>query len=360
MPRFSLADLAGELKAALEGDVGRVIRGVRGLEEAGPEHLSFLASPRYRPQLPATRAGAVLLREEDRALCPAGCAALVVPDPYLAFALAMRLFHPAPPHPGWGRHDSAVVAPDAQVHAESWLGPQVVVEAGAVIGRGSRLLGQTTVYGGAHIGEDCLIHTGCQVREHCVLGNRVLLQNGVIVGAEGFGFAPLPEGGSLKIPQAGRVVIEDDVEIGANCCLDRGTMGDTIIRHGARLDNLIQIAHNVEVGPGTLIAAQSGVAGSTRLGADCRIGGATAINGHIRIGDRVQIGGGSGVTGSVPDDRIYAGFPARPHREFLQQQAALAHLPELQRQARELGRRLAGLEERLSSLEADGTQEGEA
>ena len=342
MVEFSLSELAGKLGAALEGDPSRRLCGVQGLEEAGDRDLSFLANARYRPSLALTRAGAVLLRAEDRPLCPAGSAALVVEDPYLAFARAMQLFHPQAAPATWGVHASAVIAPGARVDPESWVGPLVVIEEGVEVGRGTRLLGQTTLYTGARIGRDCLIHSGCHVREHCVLGDRVLLQNGVVVGSEGFGFAPAPEG-AVKIPQVGRVIIEDDVEIGANCCLDRGTMGDTIIRRGARLDNLIQIAHNVEVGPGTLMAAQTGVAGSTRIGAGCRVGGASSIIGHVSIGDRVQIGGRSGVTGSIPDDRVYAGFPARPHRDFLLQSAALARLPELARRVRELEKELARL-----------------
>jgi UDP-3-O-[3-hydroxymyristoyl] glucosamine N-acyltransferase len=352
MPAFTLRELATHLGVELEGDASLLLRGVQGLDEAGPGELSFLANTRYRERLPHTRAGAVLLRPEDRPLCPASTACLISPEPYLAFARAMQLFHPPALPEGWGVHASCVIAPGARIHPETWLGPGVVVEEDVEIGAGSRLLGRTTLHRGVRLGRDCLVHSGCTLREHSVLGDRVLLQNGVVVGSEGFGFAPLPEGGSLKIPQAGRVVIEDDVEVGANTCLDRGTMGDTIIRRGARLDNLIQIAHNVEVGPGTLMAAQCGVAGSTRIGANCRIGGASAITGHAVVGDRVQIGGGSGVTGSVPDDRIYAGFPARPHREFLQQQAALARLPRLQEQVRQLEQALNAALERLHALEA--------
>jgi UDP-3-O-[3-hydroxymyristoyl] glucosamine N-acyltransferase len=348
-----LAELAQRLGAAPAGDPERLLSGVRGLDEAGPDDLSFLANPHYRHLLPGTRAGAVLLRGEDRALCPAASAALVVEDPYLAFARAMQLFHPQDAQATWGVHPSAVVDPDAVLHAESWIGPLVVVGAGARVGRGSRLLGPGSLGAGAVVGEDCLVHAGCHIRERCVLGDRVLLQNGVVVGSEGFGFAPTPEGGSLKIPQTGRVLIEDDVEIGANTCLDRGTMGDTVVRRGARLDNLIQIAHNVEVGPGTLMAAQSGVAGSTRIGAACRVGGAVSITGHVRVGDRVQIGGRSAVIGSIGDDRVYAGFPARPHRDFLQQSAALARLPELVRRVREL-------ERELRRLSGEAGREGEA
>jgi len=352
MPSFTLQDLATRLALGLEGDASRVVHGVKGLDEAGPGDLSFLANARYRDRVPGTRAGVLILREEDRGICPQGTACLISPEPYLAFARAMQLFHPPALPEGWGIHSSCVVSPTARVHADTWLGPGVVVEDDVEIGAGCRLLGRSTVHRGVRMGRDCLIHSGCTLREHSVLGDRVLLQNGVVVGSEGFGFAPLPEGGSLKIPQAGRVIIEDDVEVGANTCLDRGTMGDTILRRGARLDNLIQIAHNVEVGEGTLMAAQCGVAGSTRIGAQCRIGGASAITGHAHIGDRVQIGGGSGVTGSVPDDRTYAGFPARPHREFLQQQAALARLPELQNRVRQLERALELSLTRLQALEA--------
>lgn len=353
---LTLEELARRLEARLDGDPTIVVVAVRSLEEAGPGDLSFLANPRYRDALAATRAGAVLLRPEDAARRPAGCAALLTEDPYAAFARALQLFQPEGGAEGWGRHPAAVVSPEARVHEETWLGPGVVVEAGAEIGPRCRLEGLTWVGRGAVLGEGCRIHSGVQIRERCVLGKRVVLQCGVVVGSDGFGFAPV-EGGSVKVPQTGRVLIEDDVEVGANTCLDRGTLGDTVVRRGARLDNLIQVAHNVEIGEGTLMAAQCGVAGSTRIGARCLIGGGAHFTGHVRIGDGVQVGGNSGVTGAIPDGRTYAGFPARPHREFLAQQAALARLPELAATVRDLQKRLAEAERRLQERE-DPSQEG--
>jgi len=353
---LNLGELAVALGGGLVGDPDLVVLAVRGLEEAGPQDLSFLANPRYREQLAATRAGAVLVRQEDASARPEGCAALVTGEPYAAFAHALRILNPETDPLAWGRHPAAVVSPEARVHPETWLGPGVVVEAGAEIGARCRLEGLTWVGRGAVLGEDCRIHSGVQIRERCVLGKRVVLQSGVVVGSDGFGFAPV-EGGSVKVPQTGRVLIEDDVEVGANTCLDRGTLGDTIVRKGARLDNLIQVAHNVEIGEGTLMAAQCGVAGSTRIGARCLIGGGTRFIGHVNIGEQVHVGGNSGVTGAIPDGRTYAGFPARPHREFLAQQAALARLPELLKAVRGLEKRLAEAERRLQERES-APQEG--
>jgi UDP-3-O-[3-hydroxymyristoyl] glucosamine N-acyltransferase len=348
---LKLGELAERLGARLDGDPELRIQAVRGLDEAGPLDLSFLANPRYRDQLATTRAGAVLLRHEDATSRPAGCAALLTEDPYAAFARALQLFHPDAAPGGWGRHPAAVVSPEARVHEETWLGPGVVVEAGAEIAAGCRLEGLIWVGRDARLGEGCRIHSGAQIRERCVLGNRVVLQSGVVVGSDGFGFAPVA-GGSVKVPQTGRVLIEDDVEVGANTCLDRGTLGDTVVRRGARLDNLIQVAHNVEIGEGTLMAAQCGVAGSTHIGARCLIGGGAHFAGHISVGDQVQLGGNSGVTGTIPGGRTYAGFPARPHREFLAQQAALARLPELLKTVRDLEKRLAEAERRLQERES--------
>ncbi len=354
MSRFRLDRLAELLGARLEGDGALPVEGIASLEQAAAGQLSFLANPRYLELLARTRAGAVLLREEDLEHLPAGAAALVVRDPYLEFARALELYHPAPAYEQRGRHPSAVVDPDSDIHPETWIGPFVHIERGCVVGRGSRILAACTLYENVVLGEDCLLHGGCQIRENCRLGDRVVLQNGVVVGSEGFGFTPDGRGGLRKIPQTGDVILEDDVEIGANSCVDRATMGSTVVERGTKLDNLVQVAHNVRIGEHTVMAALSGIAGSSEVGRHCKIGGGVSISGHLRVGDRVQVGGRSAVIGSISDDRTVAGFPARDHGDFLKQGAALASLPDLLRKVRRLEGRIAELESLLRRAESGG------
>jgi UDP-3-O-[3-hydroxymyristoyl] glucosamine N-acyltransferase len=346
-----LRDLAARLEARLEGE-DRLLRGLAALDEAGPEQLGFLANPAYRERLAVTRAGAVILRAEDAGLRPAGCAALICEEPYLAFARAMQLFHPAQAEARRGIHPAAVVEPGAEVDPQAWIGPFVHLGAGCRVGRGTVVLAGCVLYEDVIVGEDCLLHGGCQLRPGTRVGDRVVLHNGVVLGAEGFGFAE-DAAGAVKIPQAGRVVIEDDVEIGANACVDRATLGETVIARGAKLDNLVHIGHNVRVGAGTRMAAQVGVAGSASIGAGCLVGGASAINGHIQVGDGARIGGRSGVIGSVPAGAVYAGFPARPHQDFLRQSGALSGLPEALRELRRLRRRIFELEQGMAAGNED-------
>lgn len=345
IPTLRLGDLAERLGARLEGE-DREVAGLAPLDEAGPDRLSFLANPAYRELLGATGAGAVLVRAEDAALRPSGCSALVCEDPYLSFARALRIFHPERAQERRGVHPTALVDPTASVHEDAWIGPFVEIGPRCTVGRGTRILAGCLLYEDASVGEDCLLHGGCQLRERTLVGDRVVLQNGVVLGSEGFGFAAGAEG-AVKIPQTGRVVVEDDVEIGANACVDRATLGETVIGRGSKLDNLVQIAHNVRVGAGTLMAAQVGVAGSTTIGEGCRIGGHCGINGHVRIGDRSQLGGFSGVVGDVPDGAVFAGFPARPYSDFLRQSGAQTRLPEALRTLRRLKRRVEELEKAL-------------
>lgn len=351
MTSFRAKELAERLGVGLQGNEDLLLTGLKGLSEAGPSELSFLARATYRDKLAASRAGALLLRPEDAAAAPDSCVLLLTDDPYLAFARALSLFHPAPRETRHGVHPSAIADKSAQIDPQAWIGPHVVIEAGAVIGAGTVLEALCFVEAGVRIGRDCLIRSGCQLRRGTVIGDRVLIQNGSVLGSEGFGFAPRADGPPEKIPQVGGVLIEDDVEIGANCCVDRGTMEDTIIRRNAKLDNLIQIAHNVEVGAGTVIAGQTGIAGSTKIGKGALIGGAASIIGHVTIGDGVRIGGRSGVIGSIEAGCSVAGFPARPYREFLLQTAALQKLPATIR-------RLRRLEEQQPN-QAGGAPEGE-
>lgn len=307
-----------------EGVRDRELHGVATLAEAGPDEVSFLANPRYKEVLQASRAGAVLVRERDRDGVPEGTVALVCEDPYGLLPELIRVFHP---EPAWGSGvaASAMVDPGARIAGNARIETGTIIEAGVEIGAGSRIGPGCVIEAGAVIGENCLLHARVVVGRDCRLGNRVVVQAGAIVGSDGFGFAPTASG-LRKIPQVGNVVIEDDVEIGANTTVDRATFGSTRIRRGAKLDNLIQVAHNVEIGPFTVIAAQTGVSGSTRIGGGCMIGGQVGITGHLRIGDGVRIGAQSGVMRDVADGGVISGSPAIPHRTWLRSVATLERL----------------------------------
>ncbi|HYL80884.1 MAG TPA: UDP-3-O-(3-hydroxymyristoyl)glucosamine N-acyltransferase, partial [Candidatus Acidoferrum sp.] len=294
-----LAELAEQLSCRLEGDGGIEIRAVRGLEDAGPEDLSFVAQERYLPRLEASAAAAVIL---STGLPPVGRPALRTSNPVLAFARALSLFHP-PASPVPGIHPSTVAAPDVQVDPTASVGPLCVLGPGVTVGPGSVLEAHVYVGAGARIGRDCRIHPQVTLRDGIVLGDRVTLQSGVVIGADGFGYAR--DGHRhVKIPQVGRVVIEDDVEIGANTTIDRATLGETRIGRGTKIDNLVQIAHNVFVGEDAVIVGQAGIAGSSRIGSRVTLAAQAGIVDHVEIGEDAIVGAQAGVTKDLPPGSI--------------------------------------------------------
>src|SRR5436853_2070093 len=332
---MTLAELAERLGCELRGDGTIEIRAIRGLEEAGPGDLTFLANPRYAAQLAATRASAAIVARGSADLA---IATLRAADPYLCFARALAIFH-HPLQPPTGIHPTAVVAASAAIAEPVSIGPYAVIGDDVVIGPGAVIHPHVTIYAGVRIGRDFVAHAGVVVREHARIGDRVLLHPGVVLGADGFGFAPGPQG-AVKIPQAGIVVVEDDVEIGANTTIDRATLEATIIRRGAKLDNLVMVAHNCEVGAHSFLAAQVGLAGSTKIGRGVQMGGQAGIAGHLEIGDGVQVAAQSGVPNSVPAGRIVGGYPAVEVGVWRRTSAALLRLPELLKRVRRLERRL--------------------
>ncbi len=328
MEAITAADIAKLVGGRLEGKSDVRIRGISTLRDAGPEEASFLANPKYRRELQTTTAGVVLLDEQVAA--PEHLNVIRCRDPYLAFALVQRHFHPQPESAG-RRHPSAIIDPTARLAEDVDVGAQAVIEAGVSIGPG------TIIEPGCIIGRDVCIGSRCHLMARavvaygCVLADRVILQPGAVIGADGFGYAWSGKE-HLKIPQVGRVILEDDVEVGANACIDRGALGDTVIRRGAKLDNLLQIGHNVVIGEHTVMAGLTAVAGSTTIGRGCQVGGHSAFAGHIHVGDGCRIAGKSGVISDLEAGGTYAGTPAMPHKLWLRIMAAMRRLPELIRQ----------------------------
>jgi UDP-3-O-[3-hydroxymyristoyl] glucosamine N-acyltransferase len=320
-------------------DAATELIGIRAIDSAGPEHLSFVSNRRYVRFLANTKAGAVLLDADTKAR---GVTAIRVADPYAAFARALAWYHPqAPVVPGV--HASAVVdatatVEGAEIRALATVGP------GASVGRG------TIVFAGAHIGsqaqvgEDCRVMSTAVVCDGCFVGDRVVLNPGAIVGGEGFGFAPTPDG-HVKIPQVGRAVVEDDVELGSNSCVDRAAMADTVVRRGAKLDNLVQVGHAAQVGPHSLMVAFSGVAGSSKMGAFNVLAARGTVLGHIETGDGVHVGACAVVTRDTPAGAAVSGFPAFEHGQWRRAALAFGELPAIVKRLRSLEARLATLEE---------------
>ena len=355
---MKLREIAAILNAEVVGNDAVEIRRVAKIEEAGEGDITFLANPKYTRFLGTTRASSVIVA---RTLAMAGVETagplpvlLRVDDPYTSFLKILVTFNPPndllPP----GIHPTAVIAPsatlgrDVRVGAHAVIGDQCKIGDSAMIGHGVVLGEQVTV------GEGTVLHANVTVREGCVIGARGIIHSGAVVGSDGFGFAPRPDGTYEKIPQLGIVVIEDDVEIGANCTLDRATLGETRIKKGAKLDNLIQIAHNVVIGENTVIAAQAGISGSTKIGKNNMIGGQVGITGHLEIADRTKIGAQSGIHRSIHQPgQTYFGSPAQPHREAFRIQGAVVQLPDLLTTVRALRQKVDQLEKDLAARDGN-------
>jgi len=344
-----LRELAERLGCRLDRDGDLEIRRVAGIERAGPDAVTFFINPRYTEALRTTRAGAVILAEEAPA---APCATLRCTHPYLAFANAVTLLEPIPrPTPGISPH--AVVAPEASLGADVAVAPFVTVGAGARVGARTVLHPFVAVGPGARVGDDCVLHSHVAVREGVVLGNRVVVQDGAVVGSDGYGFAKRPDGTHQKIPQVGTVVIEDDVEIGANTTIDRPAVGETRIAAGTKIDNLVQIAHGVRVGRNVLLAAQVGIAGSTTIEDDVVLAGQVGVAGHLTIGQGAIATAQSGIPNSVEAKALVSGYPAIDNRDWLRASAVFRRLPEVRRTITDLERRVADLEARLTGRRPD-------
>jgi len=319
---FSLADVAAAAGAAAPA-ADMTLTGVAPLQSAGPADVSFLHNKKYLPDLERTGAGAVILAAEFAARVPPGTAALVAADPHVAWARAAALFHPVPAAVA-GVHPSAVVDPEAAVDPTAEIGPRAVIGAGAVIGPGCRIGAGAVIAPGVVMGRDCRIGPLASVT-HALLGDRVYVYPGARIGQEGFGFA-ITKAGFVTVPQLGRVILEDDVEIGANSTVDRGAAQDTVIGAGSRLDNLIQIGHNVRMGRNCVVVAQAGISGSTVLEDFVQVAAQAGLTGHLRIGAGARIGAQCGVMSDVEAGAAVLGSPSMPVREYLRNVAVLRQL----------------------------------
>jgi len=339
----TVAELADFLGGVFQGDGSVLISGLGTLETAGPEFITFMANPKYAAKVAETSAGAVLMSPGGERY---GRTAIEVANPYLAFAKLLTLFYTKP-------HEAVGVLPGANVSDTAKIGEETSIYPGASIGKNVTLGARTTIYSGAVlydnviVGNDCIIHANAVIRERCRIGNRCVIQPGAVIGSDGFGYAP-DGSGYYPIPQIGIVVLEDDVEIGANSCIDRAAIEVTRIARGTKLDNLVQIAHNCQIGEDCMIVSQVGISGSAKIGNHVTLAGQVGVAGHLTIGDNVMVGAQSGVPSSLPPNGIYSGSPTMPHREWLKSSMVLPRLPEIKKTVAALEKRVAELEARLN------------
>jgi UDP-3-O-[3-hydroxymyristoyl] glucosamine N-acyltransferase len=346
---MKLKELAERLDCRLEGDGNVEIMRVSGIQHARPGDLTFVANAKYAAQLAETNASAVILGPaapgQQESLPP--CAVLRSIDPYSTFARALDFFvQRASPATGVDR--LSAIAVDATLGSDVSIGPFVTIGAGAAVGARTIIYPNVVIGPGARIGDDCVVHSHVSIRERVTIGDRVILHDGVIVGSDGFGFAKQPDGTHLKIPQHADVIVEDDVEIGANSAIDRPAVGETRIGAGTKIDNLVHVAHGVVVGRRVLLAGQVGIAGSTVIEDDVRMAGQTGVVGHVRIGKGAIVGAKSAVTHSVDAGEFVTGHPAIEHHEWRKSSVIFRHLPSIKRRVEELEQRLAELEGKLA------------
>ena len=329
--KFTAQQIAGLIGGTIEGNADATVQTFAKIEEGMEGAISFLANPKYEPYLYSTASSVVLVNNDFSPSQPVKATLIRVPNAYEAIARLLS-FYESQMAKRKGIHPTAVIEESASVGEDCYIGPNVYIGEGATVGRGTQIYAHSVVEKGASVGDDCLIYPNVSIYHECVIGSRVILHSGCVIGADGFGFAPGAEGYE-KIPQIGRVEIEDDVEIGANTCVDRSTMGATRIHRGVKLDNLVQVAHNCEVGSHTVMSAQVGVAGSTKIGEWCMFGGQVGIAGHAFIGDRTLSGAQAGIAGSIRKGHVTVqGSPAIDAKVFARASAVFKNLPEMYRE----------------------------
>jgi UDP-3-O-[3-hydroxymyristoyl] glucosamine N-acyltransferase len=342
---LDLEDIAAQIGGTIKGDPKMKISGVATIEDAKAGEISFITNTKYIKFLNETEASAIIVPcdLEEEAL---GKILIRSDNPYFSFLKTVELFHPPLPLLDKGIHKTAVVGEKTKLGENLSIGPYVVIGKRCQIGSGTILMPGAVLGDEVIVGEECLIHSHVCLRERVVVGNRVVIHSGAVVGSDGFGFAP-EAGQYFKIPQVGTVVIEDDVEIGANVTIDRATLGETRIKRGVKLDNLIQVGHNCTIGENTVIAGQAGLSGSTHIGKNVRIGGQVGFAGHLKVGDGAAVGAKSGVDKSIPENTYMFGSPARPHMESFRIQGAIHRLPERMKELNELKKEIEKLKKAL-------------
>ncbi len=338
----TLQELADYLGGVVRGDGAVVVNGLAPLEAAGPDKVTFLANPKYASRVAETKAGAVLMAPGNEAY---GRNVIELANPYLGFAKLLTLFY-TQPHPALGVMAESVIGTNVALGEGVSIYPGVMIGNNVSIGDRVVIHSGAVIYDGVTIGDDCVIHANAVVRERCRLGKRCKLQPGAVIGSDGFGYAP--DGSSYyPIPQIGIVVLEDDVEIGANTTVDRAALEATLIKRGTKLDNLVQVAHNCVLGEDCMIVSLVGIAGSSKIGNHVTLAGQVGVTGHISIGDNVIVAAQSGVTNSLEGNAYYSGSPAMPHKEWLRMMGVKPKLPEMRKRITELEKKLAALEARL-------------
>ena len=336
--QITASQIATLIQGNVEGDASVLIKAAGKIENASEGDISFLANPKYLNYIYDTKASVVIVSSDLVFDKPLPCAIIRHPMPYYGFCQVLDAYF-NPHQTRLGIHASAVIEEGAQIGKDVYIGANAVIETGAVIGDKAQIYPNVFVGKQARIGSNTILYAGVNVYSDCIVGNNCIIHAGTAIGSDGFGFAPTPDGSYAKIPQIGNVIIEDNVETGANCCIDRATMGSTILRKGVKLDNMVQIAHNAEVGENTVIAGLSGVAGSAKVGKGCVIGAQVGIVGHITIADGTQIGGQSGIPKSIKEpNQQFIGSPAMPIKEAFKSQVLQRNLPALEQRVRDLER----------------------
>lgn len=327
--KFTAQQIASYLNGIIEGDASVFVTNLSKIEEGQPGTLTFLSNPKYTPYIYTTNASIVLVDRDFLAEHPVTATLIRVDNAYESLAKLLGIVSSSKKHKV-GIENQVIVEPSTSIGENVYIGSFSYIGTESIIGDNTQVYPQVYIGANVRIGANCILYPGVKVYDDCIIGDRCILQAGCVIGGDGFGFAPQKSGDFQKIPQIGNVIIEDDVEIGANTTVDRATMGSTIIRRGVKLDNLIQVAHNVEIGENTVIAAQTGIAGSTKVGSYCMLGGQVGLSGHIKIADHIQIAAQSGVPNSITDNSThYLGYPAIPARTYARAYAVFKKLPDL-------------------------------
>lgn len=348
--KFTAKQIAAYIGGEIIGDENAIVCTFAKIEEGTPGALSFLSNPKYTAYIYDTQSSIVLVNSDFSPEKPVNATLIKTANAYESLAKLMTLYESVKPKKK-GISPMASVAASATIGEDVYIGPFVYIGEKATVGNNTIIEANTSIGDGATVGSDCIIYSNVTIYHDCKVGNRCILHAGSVVGSDGFGFAPSANGYD-KIPQIGIVILEDDVEIGANTCIDRATMGATLIKRGVKLDNMVQVAHNVVIDEHTVMAAQSGIAGSTKVGSWCMVGGQAGISGHIKIGNQVKVGGHSGVTNHVQDGKSMMGYPAFEHTQFARASVIFKKLPEMYREMDALRKEIESLKQQLAAGKA--------